>query len=186
MKRILLIALIALAACNQFRHAEYDELAAAFAEPPQSAKPMVWWHWMNGNITPEGLRKDILWMNRVGIGGFHVFDAGLDSPQIVEKRLGYMSPEWKEAFAGAIALADSLGMEVAVASSPGWSSTGGPWVTPEDAMKKLTWRFPARGRRQAFRRASARAVYGEQPLPERASAAGIQPPPGRAHPRMVL
>lgn len=143
MKRILFIALIALAACNQFsfRQAEYDHLKTAFAEPPQSAKPMVWWHWMNGNITPEGLRKDILWMNRVGIGGFHVFDAGLDSPQIVEKRLGYMSPEWKDAFAGAIALADSLGLEVAVASSPGWSSTGGPWVTPEDAMKKLTWRF---------------------------------------------
>jgi hypothetical protein len=37
-------------------------------------------------------------------------------------------------------LADAKGMETAVASAPGWSSTGGPWVKPADAMKKLTWR----------------------------------------------
>ena len=126
--------MLALPSCNRTQ-----SLEESFINPPQSAKPMVWWHWMNGNITPEGLREDILWMHRAGIGGFHVFDAGLDTPQMVEKRLAYMSPEWKEAFAGAIALADSLGMEVAIASSPGWSSTGGPWVEPADAMKKLTW-----------------------------------------------
>ncbi|MBP5720644.1 MAG: discoidin domain-containing protein, partial [Bacteroidales bacterium] len=128
------IALLATLSCTRTQ-----SLEKSFTNPPQSAKPMVWWHWMNGNITPEGLREDILWMHRAGIGGFHVFDAGLDTPQMVEKRLAYMSPEWKDAFAGAIALADSLGMEVAIASSPGWSSTGGPWVQPADAMKKLTW-----------------------------------------------
>lgn len=128
------ISLLATLSCTRTQ-----SLEKTFANPPQSARPMVWWHWMNGNITHEGLREDILWMHRAGIGGFHVFDAGLDTPQMVEKRLAYMSPEWKEAFAGAIALADSLGMEVAIASSPGWSSTGGPWVQPADAMKKLTW-----------------------------------------------
>lgn len=117
-----------------------DPLAKGFKNPPQSAKPMVWWHWMNGNITSEGLRKDIEWMHRIGIGGFHVFDAGLNTPQIVENRLDYMSSEWKDAFRGAIKLADSLGMEVAIPSAPGWSSTGGPWVSPEDAMKKIVWR----------------------------------------------
>ena len=28
---------------------------------------------------------------------------------------------------------------MAIASSPGWSETGGPWVKPEQAMKKLVW-----------------------------------------------
>ena len=119
---------------------ERDPLVRGFLEPPHSARPMVWWHWMNGNITEEGLRKDIEWMHRIGLAGFHVFDAGINTPQIVEQRLDYMSPEWKKAFGGAIALADSLGMEVAIPSSPGWSSTGGPWVAPEDAMKKIVWR----------------------------------------------
>ena len=134
--------LVIAASCSNphFNTEEFASLQNSFDNPPQSAKPMVWWHWMNGNITPEGLRSDILWMNRSGIGGFHVFDAALDTPQMVEKRIAYMTPEWKEVFADAISLADSLGMEVAIASSAGWSSTGGPWVEPSDAMKKLTWR----------------------------------------------
>ena len=119
---------------------ERDPLAQGFTNPPQSTKPMVWWHWMNGNITQEGIRKDIEWMHRIGIGGFHVFDAGINTPKIVDKRLDYMSEDWKKAFRGAIELADSLGMEVVVPSSPGWSSTGGPWVEPKDAMKKIVWR----------------------------------------------
>jgi hypothetical protein len=28
---------------------------------------------------------------------------------------------------------------MAIAGSPGWSETGGPWVTPEDGMKKPVW-----------------------------------------------
>ena len=31
-------------------------------------------------------------------------------------------------------------MDVTIASAPGWSSTGGTWVEPEDAVKKLEWR----------------------------------------------
>lgn len=117
-----------------------QDLKKGFQTPPQEARPRVWWHWMNGNITKDGIRKDIEWMHRVGIGGFHNFDAGMATPQVVEKRLTYMSPEWKDAFRYAVMLADSFGMEVATAACPGWSNTGGPWVKPEQAMKKLTWR----------------------------------------------
>lgn len=95
---------------------------------------------MNGNVTKEGIRKDLEWMDRVGIGGFHHFDAALSTPQVVEKRLIYMDDGWQDAFAYATKLADSLGLEMTVASAPGWSATGGPWVKPEDAMKKLVWR----------------------------------------------
>ena len=118
----------------------YAELQAGWADPPQSARTRVWWHWMNGNITKEGIRKDIEWMHRVGLGGFQNFDAAMGGQTIVEKRLAYMHDDWKDAFHYAIALADSLDMEVAIASSPGWSATGGPWVEPKDAMKKLVWR----------------------------------------------
>ena len=30
-------------------------------------------------------------------------------------------------------------MEVAIASSPGWSETGGPWVPAAQGMKKMVW-----------------------------------------------
>jgi hypothetical protein len=94
---------------------------------------------MSGNITKEGIKADLEWMKRAGIGGFQNFDAGLNTPQIVEKRLVFMTPEWKDAFNYAATLADQLGLEMAIAGSPGWSESGGPWVTPAQAMKKYVW-----------------------------------------------
>ena len=94
---------------------------------------------MNGNITKEGIKLDLEWMHRVGIGGFQNFDASLFADQVVDKRLVYMTPEWKDAFLYATQLADQLGLEEAIAGSPGWSESGGPWVTPPQAMKKLVW-----------------------------------------------
>ena len=116
-----------------------DALRRNFQNPPDSAKPRVWWHWMNGNISKDGIKLDLEWMKRVGIGGFQNFDAALATPQIVEKRLVYMTPEWKDAFKYAATLADQLGLEMAIAGSPGWSESGGPWVPPAQAMKKVVW-----------------------------------------------
>lgn len=114
-------------------------LEQQFREPPLSARPRVWWHWMNGNITKDGIAKDLAWMKRVGIGGLQNFDASISTPQVVEKRLVYMTPEWKDAFRFAATEADRLGLELAIAASPGWSETGGPWVPPRDGLKKLVW-----------------------------------------------
>jgi hypothetical protein len=94
---------------------------------------------MNGNITQQGIKLDLEWMHRVGIGGFQAFDGNLLTPQVVKDRLVYMSPGWKEAFKYATTLAEQLGLEESIASSPGWSETGGPWVKPEAAMKKYVW-----------------------------------------------
>jgi len=118
---------------------EPDSLLQGFLTPPNSAKPRVWWHWMNGNITKDGIKKDLLWMKRSGIGGFQNFDAAMMTPQIVTKRLSYMTPEWKDAFHFATKLADSLHLEMAIAGSPGWSESGGPWVAAKDGMKKVVW-----------------------------------------------
>jgi hypothetical protein len=116
-----------------------DTLAGGFATPPRSAAPRVWWHWMNGNITQEGIKLDLEWMKRIGIGGFHTFDASLGTPQVVDKRLVFMTSAWKEAFLFATTLADQLHLEMGIAGSPGWSESGGPWVAPAAGMKKIVW-----------------------------------------------
>jgi hypothetical protein len=94
---------------------------------------------MNGNVTWKGAKADMDWMNRVGIGGLQAFDAGRATPQVVDVRLPYMTEGWKEIFAKTAAYADSLNLELGIAASPGWSETGGPWVTAEDGMKKMAW-----------------------------------------------
>lgn len=132
-------ASLLLAAINAFSQS-YE---AGFTNPPQEARIRVWWHWMDSNISKDGIKKDLDWMKAAGIGGIQQFDAGgemMGGGQTIVERLPYMQDGWKDAFRYAIGYADQLGMEVAIASAPGWSSTGGPWVKPEKAMKKLVWR----------------------------------------------
>jgi hypothetical protein len=116
-----------------------DPLKSGFENPPNGARPRVWWHWMNGNISKEGIKLDLEWMHRVGLGGFQNFDAALQTPLVVDHRLVYMTPEWKDAFKYATDLADQLGLEEAIAGSPGWSESGGPWVPASQGMKKYVW-----------------------------------------------
>ena len=137
--KAILLASVFLMPVSPVVAAEPDAVAAGFANPPQSARPRVWWHWMNGNITKEGIQKDLDWMARVGIGGAQTFDVNLMTPQVVEKRLAYMTPEWDDAFRFAASTADQKGLELGIAASPGWSESGGPWVKPADGMKKVVW-----------------------------------------------
>jgi hypothetical protein len=135
----LLLLFMLLGAPGKCQTKNTDSLFLNFQAPPNTAKPRVWWHWMNGNITKDGIQKDLEWMKRSGIGGFQNFDAALATPQIVKKRLTYMTPGWDDAFRFTTQLADSLKLEMAIAGSPGWSESGGPWVKPEDGMKKIVW-----------------------------------------------
>ncbi len=124
-----------------------DALERGFKNPPDEAEPRVWWHWMNGNVTKEGITADLEWMKRVGIGGVQMFDANIGNilagefgvRQYVDKRIVFHTPEWKEMLRFAASECDRLGLEMTMHSSGGWSETGGPWVKPEQAMKKLVW-----------------------------------------------
>ena len=116
-----------------------DPLLDGFLNPPNGARPRVWWHWMNGNISSQGIELDLEWMHRIGLGGVTIFEGAINTPQVVPHRLIYMTPEWKGAFKTAVTTARGMGMEVAIASSPGWSETGGPWVPAAQGMKKMVW-----------------------------------------------
>ena len=119
--------------------AQADALLGGFLNPPNEARPRVWWHWMNGNISTEGIKLDLEWMHRVGVGGVTIFEGAIDTPRVVPHRLIYMTPEWQQAFRYAVSTARFMKMEVAIASSPGWSETGGPWVPASQGMKKMVW-----------------------------------------------
>src|SRR5262245_16644833 len=115
-----------------------DPLERGFQDPPNSAKPQVWWFWGDGNVTKEGIKADLEWMKRVGIGGFTQSYFSMRQPHIVEN-VKYMSPEWMDDFKYATKLADQLGLEMSIYNTPGWSASGGPWVPPSQGMKKFVW-----------------------------------------------
>lgn len=116
-----------------------DALQQGFNNPPESAKPRVWWHWTGGNVTKDGITKDLEWMKRVGIGRAQAADIGQGGGQTIENPITFFSPAWFDAIKHAASESDRLGLEMTIFSSSGWSLTGGPWVKPEQAMKKLVW-----------------------------------------------
>ena len=118
--------------------ANEDHLLEGFRAPPNGAKPLVSWHWLGGSISKKGIELDLEWMRRIGVGGVVQFDATSDF-LLSGERLRYMTRDWAEALRHAVVLAGRKGLGFAVASAPGWSLAGGPWVSPDDAMKKLVW-----------------------------------------------
>ncbi len=109
-----------------------DRLAKEFLNPPDYAKPHTWWHWINDNITKEGIRADLEAMKEIGIGGAQIFNVDVGVPLGDVK---FMSDKWREMIGHAIKEAERLGLEICVHNGPGWSSSGGPWVRPEHAMQ---------------------------------------------------
>ncbi|UAJ11096.1 glycosyl hydrolase [Glacieibacterium megasporae] len=116
-----------------------DLLSDGFLHPPKNARPLAWWHWMNGNVSAEGAKLDLEWLSEAGVGGVQMFEAGLGTPLVVAQPAPFMSSEWTAALRTSATTAKMLGLDLTIAASPGWSATGGPWVTPVDGMKKLVW-----------------------------------------------
>ncbi|AWI09469.1 glycosyl hydrolase [Ereboglobus luteus] len=111
-------------------------LESGYDAPPDSARPLTWWHWINGNVTKDGIVADLTAMRDAGIAGVQLFDASIYLPA---GPVRYGSDEWHEHVQFAIKTAAKLGMEVTLMNTPGWSASGGPWITPERSMKKLVW-----------------------------------------------
>lgn len=116
-----------------------DTFYDAFVNPPKEAAPHVWWHWMNGHIDAAEAEKDLEWLRATGIGGVQLFEAGLGPEAPPDRRVEYGTKLWVKALETSVRSAKTLGLEFAITTSPGWSATGGPWVRPADAMKKLVW-----------------------------------------------
>lgn len=131
------VALACLCLCAPSR--AQDALLDGFKTPPDAAKPRTWWHWTNGNVSEDGITRDLEWMKRAGIGGFQLVDVAAGGGQAVERKIHFGTPEWLHAVKHAAEGAKRLGLEMSLFSSPGWSEAGGPWVKPEQAMKRLVW-----------------------------------------------
>lgn len=119
-----------------------DAMRDGFQTPPAETRPHLFWQWINGNVSKEGVHLDLEWMQRAGVGGAILFDVGFNSPpvpQYVKTRIGYGTPAWKETVAYTASEAKRLGLQFGMQAGGGWSQTGGPWVKPQEGMKKLVW-----------------------------------------------
>jgi hypothetical protein len=133
MMKQMLIAILSLSMVA-FSAQKIDRLERGFRLPPDSARPWVYWVWMDGNLSREGISADLEAMKRAGIGGVIIMEVNVGIPQGPVK---FMSQEWREHFKHVISEAERLGIEVALISGPGWTGSGGPWVKPEQSMQHI-------------------------------------------------
>ncbi|HEY4414217.1 MAG TPA: glycosyl hydrolase [Verrucomicrobiae bacterium] len=130
-----LLGLAALCFALNLTAAPTDPLATGFLNPPNSAKPQTWWHWMNGNITQAGITADLEAMKQIGLGGATIVNVDCGIPR---GDVPFMSPMWRADFKFAVQEAARLNLKLCVENCAGWSSSGGPWNTPTNAMQELT------------------------------------------------
>lgn len=111
-----------------------SELEQGFRNPPESARPWVYWFVMDGNLTREGISADFEALKRAGIGGVIFMEVDVGIPRGPVK---FMSPEWRALFKHAVTEAERLGLQMTLNAGPGWTGSGGPWVKPEQSMQHI-------------------------------------------------
>ncbi len=150
-----------------------DSLDEGFRTPPDAARPWVYWVWMDGNLSREGITADLESMKRAGIGGVIIMEVNVGIPRGPVK---FMSPEWREQFKHVVRESERLGIQIALISGPGWTGSGGPWVTPEQSMQHIvgsSTRVKGPGRFEGFLSRPLRrpAFFGDGKLPPEAEKA---------------
>jgi hypothetical protein len=130
---LLLVGLLAvLGGCGS---SDDDALYEEFASPPESVQTAVYWYWISGNISKEGVVKDLHSMKEAGINRAFIGNIGLDSVPYGDVKM--LSDEWWDILHLALKTATELDIEIGIFNSPGWSQSGGPWVKSENAMRYL-------------------------------------------------
>ncbi len=111
-----------------------DDLADRFLNPPDSARPGVYWYFMDGNLDGKEMTADLESMKQAGLGNLVFLEVNVGVPQGPVK---FMSEAWQDLFAKAVHDAERLGLDISLGTGPGWCGSGGPWVKPEQSMQHL-------------------------------------------------
>lgn len=133
MKRLqhIIICTLAILSCACSSQMERD-----FQNPPEEVQTAVYWYWISGNISKEGVIADLHAMKQAGINRAFIGDIGQDG-LYTDKSVKIFSDEWWEVLHTALKTASELDIEIGIFNSPGWSQSGGPWIKPEQAMRYL-------------------------------------------------
>jgi hypothetical protein len=115
---------------------DFPALQNKFAHIPDSIQTSVYWYWINGNISKEGVVKDLEAMKKVGINRAFIGNIGLDGSPVGKVKM--FSDEWWDVLHTTLKTAERLNIIIGIFNGPGWSQSGGPWIKPGQSMRYLT------------------------------------------------
>ena len=119
---------------ERFYHAPNHVLKQKFKTPPEQVKPWVYWYWVSDNISKTGIENDLAAMQEAGINTALIGIIHLNGKQGEVKAL---TDDWWEHVRFAIKKAADYNIDIGLFNSPGWSQSGGPWVTLDKSMRYL-------------------------------------------------
>ncbi|MEC5145076.1 glycosyl hydrolase [Chitinophaga sp. 212800010-3] len=129
----LLLALCQLLASGVV-NAQAVALKHGFLHPPASAKPGVYWYFMDGNLSEAGITADLEAMKAAGISNVLFLEVNVGIPR---GKVDFLSETWQRIFVHAVRESERLGIAITLGIGPGWSGSGGPWVKPAQSMRHL-------------------------------------------------
>ncbi len=113
-----------------------EKLRKGFESPPNSARPGVYWFIMDGNISKQGITADLESMKAVGLGSVLFMEVNVGIPR---GKVDFMSEEWMNLFVHIVRESERLGITITLGVGPGWTGSGGPWVSGAQSMKHLVY-----------------------------------------------
>jgi hypothetical protein len=113
----------------------FNGLQNEFTLIPDSIQTSIYWYWLDGNISKEGVVKDLEAMKKVGINRAFIGNIGLDDGPYGKNKI--FSVEWWDILHTALRTATRLNIQIGIFNGPGWSQSGGPWIRPEQSMRYL-------------------------------------------------
>ncbi len=133
-KNLLLLTILFFVASCTKEIGSYESLKSSFQNPPNSAKPGVYWYFMDGNQDKESMTADLESMKEAGIMHVLFLEVNVGVP---EGPVEFLSEEWQENFVHAVRECERLGIVLTLGSGPGWTGSGGPWVKMKESMQHL-------------------------------------------------
>ena len=116
--------------------AQFSDIQNKFVNIPDTIQTSIYWYWINGNISKEGVVKDLEAMKKVGINRAFIGNIGLDGNPYGKVKM--FSDEWWDILHTALKTAARLNIQIGIFNGPGWSQSGGPWIKPHQSMRYLT------------------------------------------------
>ena len=134
--RLFTLAILALVISMTACKPAASGLEAGFLRPPDSAKPRVYWWWLFNRVDKAAITRDLEEFKAKGIQGVNLICTGGYAGLAPLPGVTFLGPEWRELFRHAVKEATRLKLEMGFNLAGGWVMIG-PWVTPDNAMKKV-------------------------------------------------
>ena len=115
--------------------AQVESLAEQFKAPPRECRPETWFHLIGGNVSKERLTTDLEAVAAAGLQGIQLFHGRGHKWPGVSPQIQSLSPAWESIIEHMANETRRLELHFTMQNCPGWAMSGGPWITPDKAMR---------------------------------------------------